>query len=127
MDNKAKGKNYEELARNFLIDNGVTILETNYRFHNKEEIDIIGRVSDIVFGKSITYLVFFEVKFRSSDKCGTAAEQVTFSKQKKISRAADYYLLEHHLPQSTPIRFDVIAIDGPSTTWLPNAFMYVPR
>lgn len=62
--------------------------ERNFRRGRNGEIDIIGRD-----GK---YLVFVEVKYRSGDEKGNAAEAVTTAKQRTICRVADYYRYLHH-------------------------------
>lgn len=83
------------------------------------EIDIIGYDGE--------YLVFFEVKYRSSDRKGSAAEAVGYAKQKRICRVADYYRAVHQCREDTPIRFDVVAVDKEQVTWIKDAFYYVAR
>ena len=78
------------------------------------EIDIVGRD-----GK---YLVFVEVKYRSGDEKGNAAEAVTTAKQRTICRVADYYRYLHHYGEDTWVRYDVVAIQGEALHWIPNAF-----
>ena len=80
------------------------ILERNFRRGRNGEIDIIGRD-----GK---YLVFVEVKYRSGDEKGNAAEAVTTAKQRTICRVADYYRYLHHYGEDTWVRYDVVAIQG---------------
>ena len=83
------------------------------------EIDIIGYDRE--------YLIFFEVKYRQGDSMGSAVEAVEYRKQQKICRVSDYYRMIHHCPTDTPVRFDVIAIDGDSIRWIRNAFDYCGR
>lgn len=71
--------------------------------------------------------MFFEVKYRSGTGCGNAAEAVRYAKQRKICQVADYYRLRHHCAEDTPIRFDVVAVDGEKVRWIKNAFDYVAR
>ncbi len=73
------------------------------------------------------YLVFFEVKYRSSGFAGSAAEAVGIKKQYSISRVADFYLARYGHGLDTPVRFDVIAMDSFSLKWIKNAFDYIPR
>ena len=42
------GKKGEQLAVDFLIENGYDIVERNYRF-NKAEVDIIAQKEDVLF------------------------------------------------------------------------------
>lgn len=114
--NKRKlGSDKEQLAAAFLQRHGVKILEKNFRCR-QGEIDLIYRDGE--------YLVFCEVKYRSNDKNGNAMEAVGLTKQRKICRVADYYRMIHHLGELTPIRYDVVAIQGDTVNWIPNAFQH---
>lgn len=110
------GAQAEQQIRKYLSEQGYTILEMNYRCR-QGEVDIIAR-----HGK---YYVFIEVKYRSSAQYGAPEEAVGTSKQRRISRAALYYLYSHQLPESTPVRFDVAAIAGHEIRYIPNAFEYI--
>lgn len=113
MDNKrAVGTAYEDRAAEFLKENGLTILERNYR-NRRGEIDIVARDG--------IYLVFCEVKYRKNAAYGYPAEAVTPHKQHIITEVAKYYLLTHQQMNSY-VRFDVIAILGDSIDWIRNAF-----
>lgn len=118
MNNREKGAQKEEQVCAYLISEGVRITERNFRCR-QGEIDIIGYDGE--------YLVFFEVKYRSTRGKGSAAEAVGSAKQRRICRVADYYRVIHHCGEKTPIRFDVVAIDGDRLSWIKNAFYYVTR
>lgn len=118
MNTREKGAQKEEQVCARLLSEGVRIVERNFRCR-QGEIDIIGYDGE--------YLVFFEVKYRSSQKSGSAAEAVGTAKQRRICRVADYYRVLHHCSESTPIRFDVAAVDGDRFSWIKNAFYYVAR
>lgn len=118
MNNREKGAQKEEQVCAYLLSMDVRIKERNFRCR-QGEIDIIGYEGN--------YLVFFEVKYRSSGSAGSAAEAVGYAKQRKICRVADYYRMIHHCGEDTPIRFDVVAIDGENFRWIKNAFSYVPK
>lgn len=94
------GHDGEEIANEFLIKSGYSILTRNYRC-KIGEIDIIARDGE--------FLVFIEVKTRTGSACGSPAAAVTFRKQRQISKAAQWYLAENGL-FDTPARFDVVAI-----------------
>ncbi len=116
MNTREVGTKKEEAACAYLEGNGVRIKERNFRCR-RGEIDVIGFDGE--------YLVFFEVKYRKSGSYkGSALEAVGVGKQKKICRVADYYRMIHRCPLDTPIRFDVVAIDGDEILWLKNAFEY---
>lgn len=68
-------------------------------------------------------LVFIEVRLRSHRQFANAAESVTFAKQRKIIKTAQFYLQQHQLTDKINCRFDVIAF-GEDTVpeWIKNAF-----
>ena len=83
---KEAGRLGEELSVLMLEERGYEILERNYRCRFGE-IDIIALRRDI--------LTFVEVKTRSGEHYGTAAEAVTWSKQQKIRQTALHFLNEY--------------------------------
>lgn len=116
MNKRKIGDEQEVLACRYLEKQGVRLRERNFRCR-QGEIDIIGYEKE--------YLVFFEVKYRKDDSRGNASEAVGFRKQRKICRVSDYYRMIHGCPSDTPVRFDVIAIDGGRIEWIRNAFDYI--
>ena len=118
VNRRAVGERFEEIACGYMEERGFRVLERNFRCR-QGEIDIIGYDGE--------YLVFFEVKYRSSDRKGSAAEAVGYAKQKRICRVADYYRAVHQCREDTPIRFDVVAVDKEQVTWIKDAFYYVAR
>lgn len=116
MNTREKGAQKEQEVCAYLLAGGVKVVERNFRCR-QGEIDLIGYDG--------SYLVFFEVKYRSGKSKGSAAEAVGFAKQKKICRVADYYRVLHRLAEDTPLRFDVVAVDGERVTWIKNAFDYM--
>ena len=116
MKKKKKGAQKEEEVCAYLRSMGVKIVERNFR-SRQGEIDMIGYDGG--------YLVFFEVKFRAGKSRGSAAEAVGLVKQRKICRVADYYRVLHHCAEDTPLRFDVVAVDGEQVTWIKDAFNYI--
>ena len=112
---KKIGSRYEHAAADFLQDRGYKILERNFRCP-AGEIDIIAREGE--------YLCFLEVKFRSEKDRGTPQEAVNGRKQRRISRAALYYMMKNGLSDTTPCRFDVVGILPEKTTLIKNAFSF---
>ena len=94
------GKNGEKAALEYLEKQGYTILEKNFSCR-QGEIDIIALDED--------YIVFFEIKSRTSTEYGLPSEAVTEKKIKHILKAASYYLYKHHL-ENANIRIDVIEV-----------------
>ncbi len=114
MNNKRTvGSRYEEEAAAFLQHKGFQILEKNYR-DRYGEIDIIA--------KEEGYLVFVEVKYRSSLRNGYPEEAVDGRKQARIRHAAQYYLYKKRLGEDVPCRFDVVSIVGRELRLIRDAF-----
>lgn len=114
MQNKRQtGSGYEKVAAAYFTQKGMEILEYNYR-ERRSEIDLIMKDGE--------YLVFAEVKFRSSLRKGAPDEAVDYRKQQRIRRGALHYLYSHGLGEDVPCRFDVLSILGDRITWIPNAF-----
>lgn len=112
-NNRETGSGYEEQAAACFSRNGYEILERNYRCR-AGEIDLIGRDG--------RFLVFIEVKFRSSLKAGDPAEAVDQRKQRRIITAARYYLADHGFDEDTPCRFDVAAVTEAEIRIIKDAF-----
>ncbi len=101
MENKhlILGERGEELAENFLIRKGYSILERNWK-NRHEEIDIIA--------KNDSLLVIVEVKSRSSKAFGSPYDSIGIRKQRLLVNAAESYIIKHNSHLET--RFDVISI-----------------
>lgn len=114
---RAEGAAGEELAIRFLKEQGYSIVEQNYRYRRKGEIDIIARDGE--------YLVFCEVKSRKDDSFGPPEYAVTPLKQRTIRRIAETYLFMHGI-RDQACRFDVVTIrfhEGvPALGLIKNAF-----
>lgn len=106
------GKIGEKKAAEFLKKKGFTVLETNYKTHYGE-IDIIAKDKD--------YIVFVEVKTRSSDEYGKPSEAVNEKKQEKYVKVATEYLIKHKKTDSL-CRFDVIEIENGEINHIIDAF-----
>ncbi|MCI4445200.1 MAG: YraN family protein [Candidatus Aminicenantes bacterium] len=107
----------EELAANYLQNKGYEILQKHFYFHHTE-IDLIARDGN--------YLVFVEVKTRSSADFGRPEESLTERKKHYLRRAAEGYLYLNNL-YHLDCRFDVISIsfdqfNQPLIEHLENAF-----
>ncbi len=93
-------KKGENIALEYLVNQGHQILETNWRF-NQFEIDIISKSNNI--------LVFTEVKARTGSDYGKPEDAVTTSKQRYLGKAADEYIYSKEYDGD--IRFDIISIE----------------
>lgn len=93
------GKKGEQLAINFLVKKGYSILDKNWRYQ-KAEIDIIAQKKDT--------LAVVEVKTRSSIDFGNPQDFVNPKKIKLMVSAIDEYIISKNLDVN--VRFDIIAI-----------------
>ncbi len=93
------GKKGEDLAVALLLNKEYKLLERNWRF-SKAEIDIICKKDDL--------LVFVEVKTKSYNFFGEAAESVGAKKEILIADAAAAYMRE--VEHEWAFRFDIISI-----------------
>ena len=99
LHKKILGKKGEKLAQKFLKKRGYEIIKTNYTTPFGE--------ADIV-AKSGEYVVFVEVKTRTSDKYGTPAEAVNRTKRDRYIKIAKCYWLE--TGEEPNARFDVVEV-----------------
>ncbi len=118
MDRAVLGRSAEDIAADFLVQQGLTVLLRNYR-RRSGEIDLVARDGDV--------LVIAEVRTRSTDEFGGAAASVDGWKQHKIIRATTQLLQQRPDLARLRVRFDVIVIRGadqarPEVEWLKHAF-----
>lgn len=96
---KETGNKGENLAKDYLIEKGYSIRDCNWHFGHLE-IDIIA--------ENNTYVIFCEVKTRSSNTCGNPEEFVSRQQQKNIIRAANVYMNFKNCEKE--VRFDILSI-----------------
>lgn len=113
------GNQAENLALQYLEKNGLKFIEQNY-------LTKMGEIDLIMLDKSEQSLVFVEVRYRKSTYFGSAIDTVNSSKQKKLIRAAKYFLLKHSQYNDFICRFDIIGLESdlkcPKINWIKNAF-----
>lgn len=116
MNSRRTGEEWERLAAEYLTQNGMRIVASNFRCR-QGEIDLIGYHQG--------YLVFVEVKYRSSVQKGYALDAVDYRKQCRICRVADYYRYVHRLGEDVAVRYDVVGIQGTEIQWMKDAFPHI--
>ncbi|MFO8045127.1 MAG: YraN family protein [Halomonas sp.] len=114
-DARARGGAIERLAATWLAERGLVLVATNQ--HAKGgELDLVMRDGEM--------LVFVEVRHRADTRHGHPLETVTPTKQRRLIRAARFYLQRNRL--SCSCRFDVLAVTGQPPhleyDWVVNAF-----
>ncbi len=114
---RSTGAIAEKSAQQFLQSQGLSSLFQNYQC-KMGEIDLIMKDKD--------ELVFIEVRSRTHHEYGSAAETVDINKQRKLIRAAKYFLMENHHRNLPCCRFDVIEFNQQDTqqkiNWIKDAF-----
>jgi putative endonuclease len=93
------GNKGENLAVDFLQQNGYEIVVRNYRYKHAE-IDLIAKRNNV--------LVFVEVKTRSSTSFGEPETFVDAKKAAKIFEGAEQYTYENNWNGN--IRFDIVSV-----------------
>ena len=108
-----KGSLAEIAARDYLVNAGLRWIKSNFRC-SMGEIDLIMQDG--------SFLVFVEVRQRSSSNFGGAIASITLAKKKKLLKAASLYLMINKLYDKQATRFDVLSMEGRQITWIKNAF-----
>jgi putative endonuclease len=99
----AQGAAAEQLAARYLEARGIVVLARNLRC-KAGEIDLVCRDGDI--------LAIVEVRQRKTAGYGGALASVTWRKQRKIMRAAGFFLQRRADWRACTLRFDVVAVAG---------------
>ena len=112
---KQKGDAAEDRALQHLTNQGLTLVQRNYRTPGRGG----GEIDLILYDRDGT-LVFVEVRQRAAVQHGGALASITPAKRARIVWAARYFLLKfRHVP---PCRFDVVAFEGDRLQWIQSAF-----
>jgi len=110
------GKAGEDAVCRYVLEKGMKVLARNYRA-GKGEIDLVAQEGDT--------LAFIEVKTRSGQTYGTAAEAVGYRKQQMIIQTAQYFIAQQDF-YDRAVRFDVAEVyaDGNSCSvnYIKDAF-----
>ena len=108
MDNISIGKLGEKHAEYYLIKQGFSILEKNYR-SKFGEIDIIAKKNNVIH--------FIEVKTRTTNRFGEPYEAVNKTKINKIIKTAFCYL---NYKATKSIRLDILEVRISNNNFLFN-------
>ncbi|MEP9381132.1 YraN family protein [Nocardioides sp. KR10-350] len=101
LQKQALGRYGETVAERHLVDQGMLVLDRNWRC-DEGEIDLVLRDGDV--------LVVCEVKTRSSDQFGSPHEAVDDAKVERLRRLADRWKTERSLTNVPDVRFDLVAV-----------------
>jgi len=90
----------EEVAARYLEDKGYKILARHFT-HRIGEIDIVAAKDGRI--------IFVEVKTRTSSRFGSPEDAIGWSKQEKLRRTSEVYMLKHRL-HNVPRQIDSVAV-----------------
>lgn len=94
------GRKGEDVAVEYLKSQNYNILDRNF-ICRQGEIDVIALDGD--------YVVFVEIKARTSTEYGLPSESVTKTKLIHLLKASSYYLYVRNLEEAN-VRFDVVEV-----------------
>ncbi len=100
---KTTGNKGEQIAVNYLKQQGHLILSRNYRYE-KAEIDIVSRIGGEI--------VFTEVKTRSNYSIDSIRDLLSTAQQKRIIEAAHNYITTHNVNKEARFDLIIIALDN---------------
>ncbi len=107
------GEAAERLALRFLQEQGLRLVQSNFRCKSGE-LDLIMRDGGV--------LVVVEVRRRRSNSHGGPLASITGGKQARIIAAAQQYVIMRRLTH-LPLRFDVVTFTGDQPPhWIKDAF-----
>ena len=110
---RAIGTQYEEKARLVLESQGYEILENNVNYR-------WGEIDLIAVDREKNELVFIEVRHRAENSMTSPAESITKTKQLRLKRAIDTYLVSPQFNRRgltlDGLRIDLVAFEGEAMT-----------
>jgi putative endonuclease len=98
---RARGRYGEAAAEAYLRKHGYRILARNLHLRYAE-IDLLALERET--------LCFVEVRLRTSNRFGTAAESIDARKRQRLVRAATSVMAQSELPPYRAVRFDVVCV-----------------
>ena len=101
MNTTAIGRQGEQLAADWLFQQGFAVLERNWKTRWCE-IDIIASKDNVIY--------FVEVKYRATDSYGDGFAYITTKKQRQMAFAAQAWMHMHHYPGDAQLA--VVSITG---------------
>lgn len=108
-----EGAAAEAAACDYLVEHGLRIVARNVRYQ-VGELDIVAADGAL--------LVFVEVRRRANGYFGGAKASIGGDKRRRLVRAAQVYLLQHHGQRWPACRFDVVAFESGRLEWIVDAF-----
>jgi uncharacterized protein (TIGR00252 family) len=111
VNTTAIGSSYERAAATFLENEGIQIIETNWRTRWCE-IDLVGRDQ-----QGVIHII--EVRYRKSADSGDGLASITPAKQRQLIHAAKRWMMLRGAEWG--IQIDVVGMTNDSIEYIPNA------
>jgi putative endonuclease len=108
------GKAGEDLACEYLCQQGLVFIDKNFRCK-------VGEI-DLIMQEAAAW-VFVEVRARATNQFGGALASVNHSKLAKLQRATQWYLQSRFGPRANQwpaCRIDVVAVNAGQVQWVKN-------
>ncbi len=100
-DHNQKGQQAEAIALNYLQAHGLKKIHSNFSC-KCGEIDLIMRDNE--------FLVFIEVRYRKQVRFGHPLETINYTKQQKIIKTIQYFLMKNPRYNQFPCRIDAVGL-----------------
>lgn len=117
LSSKAIGNQAENVASNWLIDNGYHVIARNWQVPKICEIDIIAIKQDILF--------FVEVKFRRNTLHGDGLEYISPKKLAQMELAAEHFLQTEEKYQNLDWCLYALSLSGAESKPIVECFVEV--
>ena len=113
------GQRAETFALVYLLLRGLRLVERNYTVRG-------GEIDLVMIDRRALSVVFVEVRYRHSVRFGTPAASVGPDKQRRITLAAQTFMVRHSKYACFAMRFDVVSMWKPNylphIVWIRDAF-----
>lgn len=119
INRRRLGGQQEQRALRFLDQQGLSLVQANFNCR-------VGEI-DLIMRDRQGCVIFVEVRYRKSDRYGSAVETVGRAKQRKLRLSAAWFLKSRNW-QHKSCRFDVVGITGGGPAgedrleWIRDAF-----
>lgn len=128
-NSKQQGDFFENLAKQFLQQQGLQFFCQNWQYKKLGELDLVMIDNEKLYKNQLDTLVVVEVRKRKAGQFGTATESISTAKQRKIINTTQAFLQCYPQFFNHDIRFDVVGFDVnfeqnlPVPVWLKSAFI----
>ena len=120
MSRQRRGEHGERRAERWLLDQGLKLIERNYRCR-AGEIDLVMLDPN---PRDTEVLAFVEVRLRGPGARVDSVDSIDEHKQRRLVSAARHFLMSRPEWREHACRFDVVGMDGKDNDlrWIAGAF-----